>query len=107
LANKDSSGVNESLEDEIIVEERTKLPRKYAVIIHNDDFTPQDYVVLVLQRFFSKSPVDAFQLMLKVHKIGKAQAGVYTKDVAESKVHQVSSDARAHNYPLKLSFEPE
>lgn len=92
--------------DDLLLDERVKLPRKYAVIIYNDDYTPQDFVVMVLQVFFAKEESEAHRLMLKVHLEGKAQAGIYTKDMAESKVQQVSAHARENKFPLRLSCEP-
>lgn len=100
----DSSAVPD---DDILVEERLYVPKKFFVVIHNDDFTPQDYVVYVLQRYFAQSPPDAHVLMLKVHQHGKARIKSYSKDIAEAKVVQVMTDAREHRHPLKLSAEPE
>ena len=96
-------------EEDIEVEERQKtaVPRRYKVIFHNDDFTTMEYVVEVLRRFFHKTETEALHVMLTVHKRGKAVAGVYPRDVAETKVAEVMRDARERGHPLLLTAEPE
>jgi ATP-dependent Clp protease adaptor protein ClpS len=96
-------------DEDVDVDERRKtaIPRKYKVIFHNDDYTTMEYVVEVLRRFFHKNETEALHVMLTVHKRGKAVAGVYPRDVAETKVAQVTSDARERGYPLLLTAEPE
>ncbi|MGA3120163.1 MAG: ATP-dependent Clp protease adaptor ClpS [Polyangiaceae bacterium] len=86
---------------------KTAIPRKYKVIFHNDDYTTMEYVVEVLRRFFHKNETEALHVMLTVHKRGKAVAGVYPRDVAETKVAEVTSDARERGHPLLLTAEPE
>jgi len=83
------------------------VPRRYKVIFHNDDYTTQEFVVHVLQRFFHKNETEAQHIMLTVHHKGAAVAGVYTKDVAETKVQQVMDAARDNGMPLLLTTEPE
>ncbi len=83
-----------------------KPPAMYQVMIYNDDFTPMDFVVEVLRIFFFKSKGRATEIMLKVHTQGKAVCGVYTKNVAETKVTQVRSYARQHEYPLRCEMMP-
>ncbi len=83
------------------------VPRRYKVVFHNDDYTTQEFVIFVLERFFFKSPTEALHLMLTVHHKGSAVAGVYTKDVAETKVEQVMEAARDNGMPLLLTTEPE
>jgi ATP-dependent Clp protease adaptor protein ClpS len=83
------------------------VPRRYKVIFHNDDYTTQEFVVHVLQRFFHKTETEAQHIMLTVHHKGAAVAGVYTKDVAETKVQQVMDAARDNGMPLLLTTEPE
>jgi ATP-dependent Clp protease adaptor protein ClpS len=94
---------------DVDVEERQKtaVPRRYKVIFHNDDYTTMEYVVEVLRRFFHKSETEALHIMLTVHKKGSAVAGVYPRDVAETKVAEVMRDAREHGHPLLLTTEPE
>ncbi|MEM7494606.1 MAG: ATP-dependent Clp protease adaptor ClpS [Myxococcota bacterium] len=85
----------------------TTIPRQFQVIMHNDDYTTQEFVVHVLMRFFYKSEQKAQELMLKVHQQGKAVVGCYTKDVAESKVELATSYARRQSMPLVLTAEPQ
>ena len=82
-------------------------PPRYKVIIHNDDFTPMDFVVKVLTEVFFKQPAEAERLMLQVHHADKAVVGIYSYDIAVSKVHKATSMAREQNYPLRLTIEPE
>ena len=86
---------------------KTKVPRKYKVIILNDDFTTFDFVVEVLCKFFHKSPIEAEQITNQVHHDGKGLAGVYSRDVAETKMHQANHYARTHGHPLTTKVEPE
>jgi ATP-dependent Clp protease adaptor protein ClpS len=81
--------------------------RRYKVIFHNDDYTTQEFVVAVLIKFFHKSETEATHIMLSVHHRGQGIAGLYTKDVAESKVAQVHDYAREQGMPLRLTAEPE
>lgn len=82
-------------------------PRRFKVVFHNDDYTTQEFVVYVLMRFFHKNEAEARHIMLTVHFKGAAVAGVYTKDVAETKAQQVMDLAREHGMPLLLTTEPE
>lgn len=85
----------------------TQRPRLYRVLFLNDDYTPMDFVVEVLERYFHKSATEAQLIMLAVHHKGQGVAGVYTRDVAETKVAQVTAHARRAGYPLRLVAEPE
>jgi ATP-dependent Clp protease adaptor protein ClpS len=89
--------------------ERPKVekPRRYKVVFHNDDYTTMEFVILVLMRFFHKSEAEATHLMLSIHHKGSAVAGVYSRDIAETKVSQVMDLAREYGMPLKLTTEPE
>ncbi len=82
-------------------------PKMYRVILLNDDFTPMDFVILVLKRFFGKTEESATQVMLDVHKKGAGTAGVFTLEMAEMKVMQVNQFARMNQHPLKSTMEPE
>lgn len=82
-------------------------PKKYRVMIYNDDFTPMNFVVLVLKRFFYLGESYATQLMLQVHVHGHAVCGVYTRDIAETKVALVNDYARLHEHPLLCIMEQE
>lgn len=82
-------------------------PKMYIVVMHNDDFTTMEFVVKILRVVFRKNEVDAEQLMLTVHRIGKATVGIYTYDIAQSKAQKAMAMARAEGYPFKLTVEPE
>lgn len=82
-------------------------PRRYKVIIYNDDFTTMEFVVLVLTSVFFKSAEEAEALMLAVHKSGSAVVGIYSYDVAISKVRKATMIAREENFPLRLECKPE
>lgn len=84
---------------------RTKPPPRYQVILLNDDLTPMDFVVDVLMRFFSKTSNEAMTIMLQVHTMGKGICGVYTKDIAATKVSVVMQYARMHQHPLLCTME--
>lgn len=81
-------------------------PPRYAVFLHNDDYTTMEFVVEVLTLDFSRPYQEAMGLMLKVHEEGKAVAGIYSFEIAESKVAKVTEKARANGFPLKLTLEP-
>lgn len=83
----------------------TKPPAKYKVLLLNDDFTPMDFVVEVLIHFFGHDDDTAFNLMMKVHHEGCAVCGIYTSEIAESKVKQVTEYARNHEHPLLCKLE--
>jgi ATP-dependent Clp protease adaptor protein ClpS len=84
---------------------KTKKPSNYKVLMLNDDYTPMEFVVLVLQRFFSMSIEDATRVMLQVHQQGVAVCGVFTYEVAETKVSQVIDFARENQHPLQCTLE--
>ncbi|MBB3191536.1 ATP-dependent Clp protease adapter ClpS [Halomonas cerina] len=80
-------------------------PPLYKVVLHNDDFTPMEFVVEVLQTFFHMDSESAVQIMLTVHTRGKATCGVFTRDIAETKSHQVNQYARESQHPLLCDIE--
>lgn len=84
---------------------KTKRPSLYKVLLLNDDYTPMDFVVSVLQRFFSLSREQATQVMLKVHREGMGVCGIFPRDVAATKVEQVKSYAKQHQHPLQCVME--
>ena len=86
---------------------RTKKPSMYKVLLLNDDYTPMEFVVHVLEQYFDKRNDDAVQIMLHVHQKGVGMCGVYTYDVAETKVAQVMDMARQHQHPLQCTIERE
>ena len=84
---------------------RTKRPNLYRVLLLNDDYTPMEFVVHVLERFFNKNREDATRIMLHVHQNGVGECGVFTYEVAETKVTQVMDFARKHQHPLQCVME--
>ncbi len=84
---------------------KTKKPDLYKVVLLNDDYTPMDFVISVLEHFFNKGSEEATSIMLEVHKKGVGIAGVFTYEVAETKVAQVSNFARQHEHPLQCTME--
>ncbi|MDR1163162.1 MAG: ATP-dependent Clp protease adapter ClpS [Candidatus Accumulibacter sp.] len=80
-------------------------PPFYTVVLINDDFTPMDFVVSVLQKFFSKNREEAERIMLKVHTEGRGACGVYPRDIAVTKVEQVTNFARSKQHPLACVME--
>lgn len=87
--------------------DRVKRPRLWKVVMHNDDYTTMEFVLDVLVRHFNKTSTEATHIMLQVHYKGIGTAGVYTRDLAESKVAAVLKDAEERGQPLKLTTEPE
>ena len=85
----------------------TKKPSMYKVLLLNDDYTPMEFVVYVLQRFFSKNADDATKIMMHVHQNGVGICGVFTFEVAETKVSQVMDLARQHDHPLQCTMEKD
>jgi len=93
---------------QVVVQEAKPLlkePSLYQVIMHNDDYTPMEFVVMVLERFFSMESTQATQVMYQVHTAGRAVCGIFTKDVAETKIDLVVDYARRHEHPLLCSLE--
>ena len=86
---------------------KTQKPSLYRVLLLNDDYTPMEFVVYVLERFFNKSREDATQIMLHVHQHGVGVCGVYTYEVAETKVTQTVDYARKNQHPLQCTLEKE
>lgn len=86
---------------------RTQRPPMYKVLLLNDDFTPMEFVVMVLERFFGMNHAQAFELMLMVHKKGLAVVGVFSHEIAETKVTQVMEAARQNQHPLQCTMEKE
>jgi ATP-dependent Clp protease adaptor protein ClpS len=86
---------------------RLKKPRRYKVLLHNDDYTTMEFVVALLQHVFHHSESDAMAIMLNIHKTGLGIAGVYTFEIAESKVAQTVELAQKAEFPLLCTLEPE
>jgi len=100
-----STGTETPVEPE--EEIQTGEPSLYKVILLNDDFTPMEFVVEILQRFFGKNREAAMRIMLQVHHQGRGVCGVYPFDIAETKVNQVMDYARSHEHPLQCTMEKE
>lgn len=91
----------------VIDEPQVKEPPRYAVYLHNDDYTTMEFVVRILREVFCKSEEEATALMLRVHNEGRAKCGSYVREVAETKVWQVHTKAQAAGFPLKCTMEQE
>ncbi len=90
-----------------VIKQKTKLPKKYKVLLHNDDYTTMEFVIFVLQAVFHKSLPEAEKIMLDVHRRGAGVCGVYTHEIAESKSKKVERLAREQSHPLLCTIEPE
>jgi len=101
---------NKSRTDENIAvkeKEDVTLPSLYRVFLMNDDYTTMDFVIHILEQIFHKPPAEATRIMLHVHRNGKGLAGVYTRDIAETKIEAVHDLARQNGFPLKCTMEKE
>jgi ATP-dependent Clp protease adaptor protein ClpS len=88
-------------------DQRVQRPRMWRVLLHNDDYTTQEFVVWVLETIFQKPHGEAFTIMMNVHLSGLGVAGVYTHEVAETKLRTTMQTAEAHEFPLLVTMEPE
>jgi ATP-dependent Clp protease adaptor protein ClpS len=88
-------------------DQKLEQPRMWRVLLHNDDYTTQDFVVWILETVFHKATAEAFDIMLSVHRSGMGIAGVYTHDVAETKLKTTRQLAEEHEFPLLVTMEPE
>ncbi|MCU0931700.1 MAG: ATP-dependent Clp protease adapter ClpS [Serpentinimonas sp.] len=96
-------------DDSVVLERRSQRvepPKLFQVVLLNDDFTPMEFVVLVLQEYFNKDRETATQIMLKIHLEGRGVCGVFSRDVATTKVEQVLQAAQQHGHPLQCLSEP-
>lgn len=106
MAPQKVSTTEKTSEDTLVLEkEHIKEPHRYSIVLHNDDFTTQEFVVVVLVNFLHKTSDEAYHLMLKVHLEGKAKVGRYTKDIAETKVAMITSYSRQNGMPLLATCE--
>jgi ATP-dependent Clp protease adaptor protein ClpS len=96
-------------EEGVATEERrkTQKPRRFKVLLHNDDYTTMEFVVHILMKHFKKPPAEAVHIMLQVHHEGVGVAGAYPKDVAETKVAEVTAEAQENGMPLRVTAEAE
>ena len=90
-----------------IIRQKIELPKKYKVLLHNDDYTTMEFVIFILQAVFHKTIEEAEKIMMEVHKSGIGLCGIYTYEIAETKSKKVEGLAREHQHPLKSSIEPE
>ena len=102
---KEDSFVQEKVENR--ERETLQEPPRYKVLLHNDDYTTMDFVVMVLQTVFQKNTDEATRIMLNVHHQGTGIAGVYTREIAETKVAMVHQMAKQHQFPLRCSLEKD
>lgn len=86
---------------------KPKRPPRYKVLLHNDDFTTMEFVVMILKKHFNKTMEEANAIMLKVHHEGVGVCGTYTREVAETKVEKVKNESKQNGYPLLCTYEPE
>jgi ATP-dependent Clp protease adaptor protein ClpS len=97
--------------ESVLTESRTgqklQRPVMWRVLLHNDDYTTQEFVVWILESVFNKPPAEAMAIMMRVHQSGIGIAGIYTRDVAETKVNSTRRLAEQHEYPLRVTMEPE
>ncbi len=89
------------------IKERVEHPKLWKVLLHNDDYTTQEFVVWVLETVFNMKPADAYSVMMHVHQAGVGVAGLFTRDVAETKVKATQRLAEQHEYPLLVTIEPD
>ncbi|MGB0639127.1 MAG: ATP-dependent Clp protease adaptor ClpS [Myxococcota bacterium] len=94
-------------DEETMVKERIKRPRRHKVLLHNDDFTPMEFVVEILESVFNRSSAEATRIMLAVHRSGVGIAGVYSREISEAKSTKTVRFARESGYPLLCTTEPE
>ena len=100
---KPGSGTGAGLQDRTDI----KRPRKYKVLLHNDDYTTMDFVVMILRDVFAKQRAEAEKIMLNVHRQGRGIAGIYVHSIAETKMNTVHELAKDFGFPLRCSMEPE
>ena len=103
----DKYELNNNEDIELREQQKFKVPSLYKVFLLNDDYTTMDFVTLILEKVFHKSPMEATQIMLHVHKNGKGLAGIFTRGIAETKVTSVDEQSKQSGFPLKCTMEKE
>ena len=105
----ENSGGRDNTGDDVLVlpqeDIQTKEPTQYQVVLLNDDFTPMDFVIHILKAVFRRTHTEAVDVMMRVHTSGRGVAGVYSHEIAETKMHQVIEAARAQQHPLQCIIE--
>ncbi len=104
---RDGSGGGVAIEEKPQSKQKLQRPRRYRVLLHNDDFTPREFVVMVLEQIFFKSESDAVAIMMHAHTTGFAVAGIYTREIAETKVEETMRVSTEAQFPLLCTMEPE
>ena len=107
LTDIDGEPNTDPVEDVLLADPELKKPQMYAVVMYNDDYTPMEFVVDVLQNHFKHTLDSAISIMLAIHQQGKGIAGIYPKDIAETKAQTVNREARQAGYPLLSQIEPQ
>ncbi len=107
MSNEDKIKTGSDSDIGVMTRVKTSKPSMYKVLLLNDDYTPMDFVVHILEKFFSKNTQEATKIMMQVHKKGAGICGVFTYEVAEAKVTQVIDYSRKQEYPLQCSMEKE
>lgn len=102
LSNEESDG-----EVGVLTRKKVKRPPRYKVLLHNDDYTTMEFVIYILEKVFGKNKEESYAIMLLVHNEGKGVCGIYTHEVAETKVKRVSLEAKQNGHPLLCTMEPE
>ena len=103
---KNEKTLEHTEEGDVQLDQRVVEPPSYAVVLVNDDYTSMEFVVEVLRRFFAKSQDEAVALMVQIHKAGSGVGGIYSRQIAETKAHQVMELAKTRGFPLKCTLEP-
>jgi ATP-dependent Clp protease adaptor protein ClpS len=107
MAEAPDLGTREHVLTESRAEQKLERPRMWRVLLHNDDYTTQEFVVWVLETVFRKPRGEAFDIMMSVHRSGLGVAGIYTHDVAQTKLQTTQRLAEQHEFPLLVTMEPE
>lgn len=105
MAVREDTDVRERVEEK--TREKIERPKRFRVLMHNDDYTTMEFVVWILLSVFNKSEEQAVMIMLKIHHQGLAECGVYPAQIAETKIARVHAEARAEGFPLLCTMEPE
>jgi len=105
--NQSDNNDNDERGTSTIIKNKVELPKKYKVLLHNDDYTTMEFVIFILQSVFHKTIEEAEKIMFEVHRSGIGLCGIYTFEIAESKSKKVAQLAEDHSHPLMCSIEPE
>lgn len=102
---------NDNYDNDLLIKDRDKLhvqkPKKYKVVFHNDDFTTVDFVCFIIMSVFNKGIEEAYRITMDIHEKGKGIAGIYSKEIAETKSEKVNAVSKTNGFPLLTTIEPE